>query len=110
MSPSLAFGHSTVIFAAVTLIPGLPPSFHVPAPNRRVAAVAPALIVAAHPPLICAAVKPLASTTPPAAGSAAIALLTCAHGSAPGNAAALSVPFTLCAVSTVNVPAFGVTV
>src|SRR5271165_1312067 len=98
-----------VTFGAVTLIPGLPPSFHVPAPNRRVAAATPALIVVAHPLLICDAAKPLASTTPPVDGSAAIALLICAHGSAPGNAAAFSVPFTLFAVSVVKVPTFGVT-
>src|SRR5450755_2642974 len=87
------------------LTPGFPCNVYCTAPNRRCTGRS-IVIVAAQ---VTAPWNPRASTAPPVAGNAAIALLICAHGSAPGKPAALSVPFTFCAVRVVNVPALGVT-
>ena len=86
---------------ALMLIPGLPLNVHVPAPNKIVTGLF-AVSVALH---VCPGAKPRASTVPPAAGSAPMAALICAHGSLCGKLEGFGMPFVVCTVSVVNVAA-----
>src|SRR5450756_556862 len=89
----------------LTSMPGQPPSDHLPAPNKMVAGLLTAMVVAQT----CPEAKPRASMVPPVDGKSAIAALILAQGSDCGKFPGLATPLLFCAVRVVKFPVLGAT-